>query len=145
MTIPHQSGCGGAAPSRHNDPKAEGVKRINEAFPHWFCGSFKSYGESQDLLPFDQHSLLALCAPRPVLYTNATEDEWANPSGQFQMMKHATAVYELLGVDGCKADAMPKTGKLLDSRLGYWIREGKHEMNAADWATFIEFAGKWMK
>ena len=89
--------------------------------------------------------MLALCAPRPVLYSNATEDQWANPKGQFEMMKLATAVYKLLSVDGLGATESPATGKVVDSRLGYWIREGKHEMNPEDWKVFVTFADKWMK
>ena len=145
VVFPHQAGCGGTGPSRHADPKAEGVKRINTSFPHWFSPSFKAFNDDPNKLPFDQHSLLALCAPRPVLYSNATEDLWANPSGQFDMMKRATPVYELLGVEGMKAATMPEVGQLADSRLGYWIRTGKHEMNPDDWKTFLAFADKWMK
>ena len=143
--FPHQAGCGGTGPSRHDDPKAEGVKRINTAFPHWFCYNFRAYGDDPDKLPFDQHSLLAMCAPRPVLYSNAADDLWANPAGQFDMMTKATPVYELLGAKGMEAATMPEVGKLADSRLGYWIRAGKHEMNAEDWKTFLAFADKWMK
>lgn len=143
--FPHQAGCGGTGPSRHDDPKAEGVKRINTSFPHWFSGSFKAFNDDVTKIPFDQHCLLAMCAPRPVLYSNATEDQWANPSGQFDMAKRATPVYELLGVKGVEADTMPEVGKLVDSRLGYWIRAGKHEVNGDDWKAFLAFAGKWMK
>ncbi len=145
VAFPHQAGCGGTAPSRTDDPKAESVKRINASFPHWFSSSFQDFGADPSKIPFDQHSLLALCAPRPVLYSNATEDQWANPTGQFEMMKLATPVYKLLGIDGLGATEFPATGKLLDSRLGYWIREGKHEMNAEDWKVFVLFADKWMK
>jgi hypothetical protein len=143
--FPHQAGCGGTGPSRHADPKAESVKRINTSFPHWFSDTFKNYNDDPNTLPIDQHELLALCAPRPVLYTNAADDLWANPSGQFDMMKRATPVYELLGEKGVGAEAMPEQGKLLDSRLGYWMRAGKHEMNGDDWKAFLAFADKWMK
>ena len=145
VAFPHQAGCGGTAPSRHSDAKAESVKRINTSFPHWFSGSFKAFNEDPSKIPFDQHSLLALCAPRPVLYSNATDDQWANPTGQFEMMKLATPVYKLLGVEGLGATEFPAAGKVLDSRLGYWIRGGKHEMNAEDWKVFVLFADKWMK
>ena len=145
VAFPHQAGCGGTAPSRTDDPKAESVKRINASFPHWFSASFKQYGDDTAKLPFDQHSLLALCAPRPVMYTNATEDQWANPKGQFEMMKLATPTYKLLGAEGMTATEFPAVGKVIDSRMGYWIREGKHEMNAEDWKVFVGFADKWMK
>ena len=143
--FPHQAGCGGTGPSRHDDPKAESVKRITTAFPHWFNKSFAENAESLDKVPVDQHCLLAMCAPRPVFYSNAKDDLWANPSGQFEMMKRATPAYELLGVKGLEAEAMPEIGKPIESRLGYWIREGKHETNPNDWKAMIHFADKWMK
>ncbi len=143
--FPHQAGCGGTGPSRHDDPKAESVKRITTAFPHWFNKSFAENAESLDKVPVDQHGLLAMCAPRPVFYSNAKDDLWANPSGQFEMMKRATPVYELLGVKGLETEAMPEIGKPVESRLGYWMREGKHETNPDDWKAMIRFADKWMK
>ena len=62
VVIPHQSGCGGAGPSRSKNPKAETVKRINTSFPHWFCGHFKAFGDDVTKLPFDQNGLVAICA-----------------------------------------------------------------------------------
>src|SRR5205085_5634423 len=96
VVIPHQSGCGGAGPSRTKNPKAETVKRINTSFPHWFCDNFKQFNDDPSKLPFDQHGLVALVAPRPVLFSNAVEDQWANPDGQFDVLKAADPVYRLL-------------------------------------------------
>jgi hypothetical protein len=140
LVIPHQAGCGGTAPSRTDDPKAESVKRINTSFPHWFCGNFKKFNEHNDLLPFDQHCLVALCAPRPVLYSNAQEDQWANPHGQFELLRAATPVYELYAAQGLAKDAKPEIGTLTKSRLGYFLREGKHSMERRDWEVFLDFA-----
>lgn len=145
LVIPHQAGCGGTGPSRHSDPKAESVQRINTSFPHWFSNSFKNYNTATEKLPFDQHCLVALCAPRPVLYTNAALDLWANPSGQFEMLKLATPVYELFGVKGLEATRMPELGRLIDSRLGYFIRAGEHAMTTEDWKIYLQFAEKWLK
>lgn len=145
LTIPHQAGCGGTAPSRCSNPKAETVKRINTSFPHWFCDRFKEFNDDPARLPFDQHALAALCAPRPVLFTNAVEDQWANPSGQFEVLKAASPVYEFLGVEGLAAEAEPEPGKLVHSRLGYYVRPGKHSMTTEDWQVFFEFADKWLK
>jgi hypothetical protein len=146
LTVANQAGCGGSGPSRHDDPKAESVARINDHFPHWFCENFHAFGADPSKLPFDQHELVALCAPRPVLFTAAAGDLWANPSGQFQMLQSATPVYQLLGVEGLEADAMPKPGDaLITSRLGYWIRPGKHAMSPPDWQTYMDFADKWLK
>lgn len=145
LVIPHQAGCGGTAPSRTKNPKAESVQRINTSFPHWFCDNFKKFNEHVDLLPFDQHCLVALCAPRPVLYSNAQDDQWANPNGQFELLRAATPVYELYGVEGLAKDSQPEIGKLTKSRLGYFLREGKHSMSRPDWEVFLEFADEHLK
>ena len=128
------------------DPKAEPVERINKAFPHWFCGNFKTFGADTTKLPFDQNCLVALCAPRPVLFTNASEDLWANPSGQFEVLKAANPAYKLYGFDGITAEKVPAPGDaLIASRLGYWIRPGKHAMSPPDWKTYMDFADVWLK
>jgi hypothetical protein len=145
MAIPLQAGCGGTAPSRPIGPqydKAESVKRINTSFPHWFNKTFKEFNDDPDRLPFDQNCLVALCAPRPVLFSNASEDLWANPAGQFDVLKAAEPTYRLLGADGLDASAVPPLGKLVDSRLGYFIRAGKHSMTLEDWRAFWDYADK---
>lgn len=146
VVIPHQSGCGGAGPSRSKSDKAESVARITKAFPHWFCGNFTAFGGDTTKLPFDQNDLVALCAPRPVLMTNAEEDQWANPSGQFDVLRAAAPAYELYDVaKPVVADKMPATGTLAAERLGYFIRTGKHSMTPADWKVYLEFADKWLR
>jgi cephalosporin-C deacetylase-like acetyl esterase len=142
LAIPHQAGCGGTAPSRQNDPKAESVKRINTSFPHWFCDNFKKFNDDPSKLPFDQNCLAALVAPRPLLFSNAVEDQWANPSGQFAVLKAAEPAYKLLGAGGLEAKTMPEPGRLIDSTLGYYIRPGQHSMTKDDWKVFLDFAEK---
>jgi hypothetical protein len=146
VVIPHQSGCGGAGPSRSKNEKAETVERITTAFPHWFCGYFSAFGKDTTKLPFDQNCLVAICAPRPVLMTNAQEDQWANPSGQFDVLAAAAPAYELYDVEKpVVARKMPEQGKLAGERLGYFIRAGKHSMTPDDWKVFLEFGDKWLK
>jgi hypothetical protein len=140
LVIPHQAGCGGSAPSRGKT--GESVKQINERFPHWFNARFKEFNEQPERLPFDQHELVALVAPRPVLFSNAVEDTWANPAGQFEVLQAADPVYRFLGVDGLGAQQMPVPGQCVDSRLGYSLRLGKHSMGKADWIVFLHFADK---
>ena len=140
LAIPLQAGCGGTAPSRGKT--GESVKQINDHFPHWFNAEFKKFNDQPERLPFDQHCLIALCAPRPVLLPNATEDTWANPQGQFEMLQAAEPIYRLLGAGGIEANQMPEVGKLVDSTLGYYIRAGKHSMTKEDWRVFLDFADK---
>jgi hypothetical protein len=140
LVIPHQAGCGGTSPSRGKI--GESVKRINTSFPHWFNAEFKKFDDQPERLPFDQHALIALVAPRPVLLSNAAGDQWANPSGQFEMLQAAEPVYRLLGAGGLDAKTMPEIGKLVDSRLGYYIRSGNHSTTPEDWRVFLDFADK---
>jgi cephalosporin-C deacetylase-like acetyl esterase len=140
VIIPHQAGMGGSAPSRGT--VGESVKKINTAFPHWFNGTYKRFNDQPEKLPFDQNALVALCAPRPVLFSNAVEDTWANPNGQFQVLVAADPVYRFLGVEGLSVKEPPPLGKLVDSRLGYWVRAGTHSMNRADWHIFVDFADR---
>jgi len=145
LAIPHQAGCGGTGPSRSKNPKAETVAVINKSFPHWFDDNFKKFNESVNQLPFDQNCLVAICAPRPVLYTNGIEDQWANPDGQFEMLKAASSVYKLLGTEGIAASEMPPIGKLVDSRLGYYVRTGPHVSDPDYWKTFLDYADRYFK
>ena len=155
LAIPSQAGCGGTAPCRvspemaklneNGRPTAETLAVINKNFPHWFAGNFKAFNDAPDKLPFDQHALIALCAPRPVLLSNATEDLWANPAGQFEMLRAADPVYRLVVGDGLGSTTMPEVGKLLPSRLGYFIRPGKHAMSREDWAAWLDYADRWLR
>lgn len=140
MAFPHQAGCGGTSPARGTI--GESVKRINTSFPHWFDAEFKQFNDAPDRLPFDQNCLVALCAPRPVLFSCATGDQWSNPAGQFDVLVAADPVYRFLGVDGIDTRTLPPVGQLVGGRLGYYLREGKHSMTAADWEVFMDFADR---
>ncbi len=140
LAIPHQAGCGGTAPSRGK--VGESVKRINTSFPHWFDGAFKEFNDQPERLPFDQNCLLGLMAPRPVLFSNAVEDTWANPDGQFEVLQAAEPVYRLYSAGGLASKEKPGIGKLSDGTLGYFIRPGVHSMTKLDWLAFLDFADK---
>ena len=104
--------------------------------------TFKEFNDQVEKLPIDQNCLIALCAPQPVLLSNAVEDTWANPDGQFEVLRAADPVYRLLKAGGLEARERPETGKLIDSTLGYFIRPGEHSMTRADWKMFLDFADK---
>ncbi len=158
MVVSNNSGCGGAALSRR--AFGETVQRINSAFPHWFCDQYRKYNLAEGDCPVDQHSVLALIAPRPLYVTSASEDLWADPRGEFLAAREAGAAYRLLGQTSLPdADFIgfeqlgegkvaygamwgDATNKAVPSfaRVGYHIRTGPHDILSWDWQRFMQFA-----
>lgn len=128
--IAHQSGTGGASLSK--DKKGETVADITEAYPHWFTPAY-----SEDSLTIDQHQLLALIAPRPILLGNTKRDVWSDPEGAFRAAKGASHAYELYGSAGFTPSKLTQFKPNED--IAYWIRPGTHGVVKEDWPAFLEF------
>ncbi|MGI6745077.1 MAG: hypothetical protein BWY46_01281 [Firmicutes bacterium ADurb.Bin300] len=137
--ISNNSGCSGAALSR--DKEGETIKKIFNRFPYWFKSGYGEYADKEHELPFDQHFLLALCAPRKLYIASAALDSWADPLSEFLSASAATAVYELLGEKGLDSDNLPPEENVLlhEGKIGYHKRSGTHYLSRFDWNAFARF------
>lgn len=154
VVIPVNSGCCGAALSRRT--VGETVECVNEFSHQWFCGNFRQFSHREDEMPFDQHEVIALIAPRPVYIASAADDNWADQRGEFLGALAAQSVYSLYGLpgiigpdfiaDGTRHCPMP----LIDQpaalgSIAYHIRRGPHAVLPFDWQQFLCFADRYLK
>ena len=139
LAISAQSGCAGAALWRRKS--GETLKKMVTRFPYWLCRNAWKFVEQEDDLPVDQHMLLACIAPRPVYVHSSTDDTWADSRGEYLSAYHASEVYQLLGKKALESSMLPEVGKpIIESHVGYHIREGGHSIEMYDWHRFMDFA-----
>lgn len=123
---PNESGAGGSGCYRvhmkgiyQSDPerRSEELADLLKNFPFWFGPKMQSYVENEKDLPFDEHFLKALVAPRVMFTSEAAGDIWANPVGTYLSTMAAKPVFELYGKP--------------QNLLWYW-RHGSHSHEPID-------------
>jgi hypothetical protein len=124
LVNPNGSGAGGAPIWRWQDPQAECMQGTKDAIPYWFGPELWQYIGREAEMPFDQHFLTSMVAPRALLFTDGLADVWANPAGTRQTYGATREVYRFLGVE---------------DRIGIHYRPGRHTHGPADWKALLDF------
>lgn len=115
------SGDGGATLARRNFGETTWLMTFR--FPHWFVDTYHTYSGKEDELPVDQHMLLALAAPRPLLISSADKDLWLDPKGEILAVEAAQEVYVLYD----------------SQNLQHVLHEGGHEVTQREWDDYVKF------
>jgi hypothetical protein len=125
ITNPNGSGIGGAGLNRW---KAKDSERVDSFYGSgnifWYGQGFKDYRHKDAELPYDQHYLHALVAPRGLLVTDGYEDHGANPPGTYAALQASRKVWSLLGSP---------------NKIGWSFREGGHAHTLDDYVALLDF------
>ncbi len=137
VVIPNQTGGGGVPLAKRDF--GENVSTENKMFPHWYCRNFRQYSDREAALPFDQHMLVAACAPRRV-YVSSFPGPWFDPYGEFLSMKAAEPVWRFLGCPGLpSAKWPPEMVPTIGTHLAYHRRPFEHGIRTYDWQCYLAF------
>ncbi|SFF20328.1 hypothetical protein SAMN05216378_5440 [Paenibacillus catalpae] len=131
---PHASGAGGMASFRYSlegkvypwgtAGRSEPLDALHsESLAHWFNSVFLAFKDPA-ALPFDQHELAALMAPRALLLTGGYEDDWVNPEGMYVSYAEAERVYKFLGAE---------------NQIGIAYRSGGHNRTQEDISHLLDY------
>lgn len=124
--------------------KGEHAKEIN--ITDWFCQKYKEYNDCEELLPVDQHMLVAAIAPRYVYITASVEDEWCDPDAEFLSARLASSAFELYGLKGLVAPLTPALDVAYqDGHVAYHVKSGDHSITEFDWEKVMDYFDKIIK
>jgi hypothetical protein len=105
LTLPQESGAGGAACWRLSDAENSDGKGATQTAGQivgenvWFSSNFSNAARAGvAALPFDHHLLAGLIAPRALLSIDNAGQKWLGPMSCFGCMSTAHAVWQALGV-----------------------------------------------
>lgn len=156
------SGKGGA--TLHRRVFGEGVENLaGGGGYHWMAGNYLKYAAAEskngpgnaDMLPVDSHSLIAMCAPRPVFISYGIPEKgdahWLDQKGSYMATIAAGTVFKLLGGTDLgfsnnylKEVMPPYNTSLLDGDLAWRQHDGGHT-DAPNIKYFIEWANRRLK
>lgn len=152
-----QSGAGGIALFRGKT--GEQLRDLNREYSReWFCMEAYRYMDHIEELPFDQHFLVALIAPRNLYIGSALRDAWADPLSEYLACVAGTEVYRLHGCKGLIRREDMETllfessrgteaedllwgiaGESMEGEIGWHCRYGSHYLSLLDWEQVIKY------
>jgi len=122
----------------------ETIDDMAQNYGYQFAGNLQKYVGHWNNLPVDTHMLISLIAPRPLLITGGTGDQWSDPHGEFLGEVAAGPVYRLVGAKDLGTTEWPKPETpLLSGDLAYYLHTGPHAITKEDWVVFLNFADKY--
>lgn len=134
--MPNNSGCCGAALLRGKH--GENMASINILMPYWFAPAFGKFVGREHELPFDQHTVLALVAPRLLHVASGSTDFWADPAGEHRSTVLAGEIYRLYGNPQME-ETFPEVNTPVEAgTIGYHLRMGPHLLTEYDWQCLAE-------
>jgi hypothetical protein len=134
MVAPVASSGGGTPAYRYSGSVPdrggkEGLTEMVRKYPNWFSPHLHQFWGQPDKLPFDEHWLIALAAPRPLICLEGDHDQNVNQNGVYQSIVAARPAYVFLHAA---------------EKLGVSWADRPHGMVQGDWDALLAFADKWL-
>jgi hypothetical protein len=103
LTVPEESGSGGAAGWRISDfqvSQGTQVQTLSEITGEnvWFTSAFSQFNNTATKLPFDHHMIEGLVAPRALLVIENTSQVWLGNVSTFNDSVAANMIWQGLGI-----------------------------------------------
>lgn len=136
ITVPNATGGGGFQCWRfpiwpQDKPgvyQHESIEIMSRARTYWFHHGLRPFAGKENCLPFDQHFLSVLVAPRPLCIVESMDDKCGTPICVQRTYQATKIVYKWLGYP---------------ENLGLYFRQkGGHAQGPEDWSALLEFATK---
>ena len=147
LTLPQEGGSGGPALWRVSEAEKKAGQNIQESSEivgeaNWQGADFKQYANGMNAkLSADQHTVIALCAPRAVLVID-NDIDWLGPVACYGGGIAAQMVYQALGIkDRCGVSVAANHGhcsfpsaqqKYLDAFVTRFLKRGMADTNVDD-------------
>jgi hypothetical protein len=107
----------------------EGLTEMVAKYPNWFSDHLHQFWGQPDKLPFDEHWLIALCAPRPFISLEGDHDQNVNQNGVYQSLHAAKPAYAFFHAT---------------DKLGVSWADRPHGMVQGDWDALLAFGDKFL-